>query len=67
MIKNVNQSYLTQLWNKEAFKKFETGLDTMTNDISKYFTIIILGITLIAGIYWGQHDFEKMFQVVAAI
>lgn len=39
----------------------------MTNDISKYFTFIILGITLIAGIYWGQHDFEKMFQVVAAI
>ncbi|WHF50596.1 heavy metal translocating P-type ATPase metal-binding domain-containing protein [Chryseobacterium gotjawalense] len=67
VIKNVNQSYLTQLWNKEAFKKFETGLDTMTNDLSKYFTFIILGITLIAGIYWGQHDFEKMFQVVAAI
>ena len=67
VIKNVNQSYLTQLWNKEAFKKYETGLDTMTNHISKYFTFIILGITLIAGIYWGQHDFEKMFQVVAAI
>ncbi len=67
VIKNVNQSYLTQLWNKEAFKKYETGLDTMTNEISKYFTFVILGITLIAGIYWGQHDFEKMFQVVAAI
>ncbi|AYO56783.1 heavy metal translocating P-type ATPase [Chryseobacterium sp. 6424] len=67
VIKTVNQSYLTQLWNKEAFKKHETGLDTLTNKISKYFTFIILGITLIAGIYWGQHDFEKMFQVVAAI
>lgn len=67
VIKNVNQSYLTQLWNKEAFKKFETGLDTLTNEISKYFTFIILGITLIAGIYWAQIDFEKMFQVVAAI
>lgn len=67
VIKTVNQSYLTQLWNKEAFKKHETGLDTLTNKISKYFTFIILGVTLIAGIYWGQHDFEKMFQVVAAI
>lgn len=67
VIKTVNQSYLTQLWNKEAFKKFETGLDTLTNEISKYFTFIILGITLIAGIYWAQFDFEKMFQVVAAI
>ena len=67
VIKTVNQSYLTQLWNKEAFKKHETGLDTLTNTISKYFTFIILGITLIAGIYWSTIDFEKMFQVVAAI
>ncbi len=67
VIKSVDQSYLTQLWNKEAFKKFETGLDTMTNTISKYFTITILAITLIAGIYWSTVDFEKMFQVVSAI
>ncbi|WP_313215101.1 heavy metal translocating P-type ATPase metal-binding domain-containing protein [Soonwooa sp.] len=67
VIKNVNQSYLTQLWNKEAFKKTETGLDTITNKISKYFTIVILTITAIAAIYWSQENFEKMFQVVAAI
>ncbi|MGV4415118.1 heavy metal translocating P-type ATPase [Chryseobacterium sp. T1] len=67
VIKDVNQSYLTQLWNKEAFKKHETGLDTMTNTVSKYFTIVILTITLFAGIYWSTVDTEKMFQVVAAI
>lgn len=67
VIKNVDQSYLTQLWNKEAFKKHETGLDTLTNKVSKYFTFIILGITLLAGIYWSSVDFEKMFQVVSAI
>ncbi|MDO5614650.1 MAG: heavy metal translocating P-type ATPase metal-binding domain-containing protein [Cruoricaptor ignavus] len=67
VIKNVDQSYLTQLWNKEAFKKHETGLDNLTNQISKYFTFIILGITLLAGIYWSRIDFEKMFQVVSAI
>ena len=66
-IKNVNQSYLTQLWNKEAFKKHETGLDTLTNKISKYFTIVILAITAIAAIYWGRIDMEKMFQVISAI
>jgi Cu+-exporting ATPase len=67
VIKNVDQSYLTQLWNKEAFKKHETGLDTLTNNISKYFTFIILGIALISGIYWAFIDLEKMFQVVSAI
>lgn len=67
VIKNVDQSYLTQLWNKEAFKKHETGLDTLTNNISKYFTFIILGIALISGIYWSFIDLEKMFQVISAI
>lgn len=67
VIKNVNQSYLTQLWNKETFKKIESGLDTMTNQLSKYFTFIILSISLLAGIYWIRTDFEKMFQVVSAI
>lgn len=68
VIKNVDQSYLTQLWNKEAFKKHETGLDTLTNRISKYFTFVILGITLVSGIYWSVYgDWEKMFQVVSAI
>ncbi len=67
VIKDVDQSYLTQLWNKEAFKKHETGLDTLTNNISKYFTFIILGIALISGIYWSFIDLEKMFQVISAI
>ena len=67
VIKNVDQSYLTQLWNKEAFKKHETGLDTIINNISKYFTFIILGIALISGIYWSFIDLEKMFQVISAI
>lgn len=67
VIKTVNQSYLTQLWNKEAFRKEDLGLDTLVNKISKYFTFIILAITLFAGIYWCQIDFEKMFQVVSAI
>lgn len=67
VIKTVNQSYLTSLWSKEAFRKADTGLDTLTNSISKYFTLIILCITIVAGIYWFGIDREKMWQVVSAI
>lgn len=67
VIKNVDQSYLTQLWNKEAFRKHENGLDTLTNTISKYFTVIILTITVVAGFYWSGIDTEKMWQVISAI
>lgn len=67
VIKNVNQSYLTQLWNKEAFRKYETGLDTLTNKVSKYFTFIILGIAIVSAFYWYRESTEKMWQVVSAI
>ena len=32
---------------QRSFQKHETGLDTLTNAISKYFTIIILAVTLL--------------------
>ncbi|WKS95628.1 heavy metal translocating P-type ATPase [Riemerella columbina] len=67
VIKTVNQSYLTQLWNKEAFRQKDTGLDSLTNYISRYFTFIILGITLVAGSYWYWADSDKVFQVVSAV
>src|SRR5690606_17848245 len=37
IIKEVDQSYLTQLWNNEAFRKSESGLNRLTNTISRYF------------------------------
>ncbi|MCB9202736.1 MAG: heavy metal translocating P-type ATPase metal-binding domain-containing protein [Flavobacteriales bacterium] len=67
VIKNVNQSYLTQLWNNSAFTKGESSINNLTNFVSKYFTIIILLITLLAGVYWYFIDISKMFQVITAI
>ncbi len=52
-VKEVSQSYLTQLWNNRAFhKNYESRLDTLVNIVSKYFTFIILSIAAIAAVYW---------------
>ncbi len=52
-IKEVSQSYLTQLWNNEAFsKKYHSDINSMVNIVSKYFTFVILSIATISGIYW---------------
>ncbi len=52
-IKEVSQSYLTQLWNNEAFsKKYQSNINSMVNVVSKYFTFVILSIATVAGIYW---------------
>ncbi len=67
IIKDVNQSYLTQLWNNEAFQKEESRLNKLTNSISRYFVIIILFIALTSGIFWYFYDSTEVLQVVTAI
>jgi Cu+-exporting ATPase len=65
---SVKQSYLTQLWSNDVFKKNEAkDIKTITDSISKQFTIIILSIALLAGIYWYFADRSIAFQVVSAI
>jgi len=53
VVKDVSQSYLTQLWNSDAFKKQGgTRITTLANQISKYFTAVVIGIASFAGLYW---------------
>jgi len=67
IISEVNQSYLTQLWNNDAFHKQESELNAFTNHISHYFTIIILGITLVSAIVWWYLDPSLILKVVTSI
>ena len=67
-IQSVKSSYLTQLWSKDIFKKNDSkDIKSLTDSISKQFTIIILSIALISGIYWYFTDKNAAFQVVSAI
>lgn len=53
VIKEVSQSYLTQLWNNDSFlKKTESNFTAISAIISKYFTIAILLIAFGGFIYW---------------
>ena len=67
IIKDVNQSYLTQLWNNEAFQKADSGLNKLTNSISRYFVMIILSIAVTSAIFWYFYDSSQVLQVVTAI
>ncbi len=51
--KEVQQSYLTQLWN-HAENPFtaENKLKTIINRVSQYFTVIIILIAVSAAVYW---------------
>lgn len=53
ILKPVSQSYLTSLWDDEAFKKEgEDTLNTLTNRYSRRFTRLVIGVACVAGLGW---------------
>ena len=53
VIKSVEQSYLTQLWNQSDEQNGKnSNLSPLINKISEYFTFAVLTIALLAGAYW---------------
>ena len=67
-VKEVSQSYLTQLWNSSAFnKKHESKIETTVTFVSKYFTFIILAIAISAFIYWVNTDVNLAFNAFTAV
>ncbi len=52
LIKEVKQSRLTQIWNQEHKKTSVKTLSDMMDDVSKYFTVVVLSISILSGIMW---------------
>lgn len=53
VLKKVDQSYFTQLWNQPVFQEEKEAILSRTVDvISRYFTIAILTIALLTLFYW---------------
>ncbi len=59
VVKEVAQSYLTNLWNKDVFKT-EKETKSFIHQLSKYFTAIVLLIGTIAAIFWYANGEIKM-------
>jgi Cu+-exporting ATPase len=52
-VKPVSQSYLTSLWNHEAFQKDRaTDLNTLTNRYSPRFTSLVILVAIAAALFW---------------
>ena len=54
MMKAVSQSYLTSLWNQDAFRKEKSELlNQITNTYSQRFTKIVIGVAVGAAVFWA--------------
>jgi P-type Cu+ transporter len=68
VLKPVSQSYLTQLWGNAAFQKKERlGYHNITNQISRYFTPILILIAFCGFGYWAFIDVNIAFNVFTAV
>jgi len=71
VIKEVSQSYLTQLWNNEIFnnpeKSSESYFTNFSNAVSKYFTFVILLVAFVAAGFWFQTSAAIALNVFTAV
>ena len=68
VVKEVSQSYLTQLWNNNTFKKKEeSDFTALSNLISKYFTAVVLLIALISSAFWVPVNFGIALNVFTGV
>jgi len=68
VLKIMSQSYLTQLWSNEIFSKNKSkNIKSLTDAISKWFTLVILAIAFISGIYWYSINITIAFNVFTAV
>jgi Cu+-exporting ATPase len=57
VVKEVAQSYLTQLWNTTAYKKSRTDqLTSLADTIGQYFTYTVLALAVLTFLIWLPHD-----------
>lgn len=69
VVKNVSQSYLTQLWNDDAFRKQDNNeqITNLATRISKWFTIAVLLIAGVGFFYWLPSDIDKAIGAFTAV
>lgn len=67
VIRDVSQSYLTQLWNNDAFKKTSIEKIKLNDVIAKYFTFITLVVAIAAGAFWLNKDIKIAVNAFTAV
>ena len=68
VIKEVSQSYLTQLWNNDSFKSREDETKTtFVHGLSKHFTIVLFSVALLTVVYWFKNDTSKILDAVTSV
>lgn len=66
-IREVAQSYLTNLWNREELQQEKKQQASFIHLLGQYFSWIVLFIAAATTVYWGIFDTSKIWPSVTAI
>jgi len=68
LVKDVSQSYLTSLWNNDAFHKpRERNLEELTNRVGRWFTAAVVVIAAVTALYWWNTDPSQLARTFSAV
>ncbi|MEP7142635.1 MAG: heavy metal translocating P-type ATPase metal-binding domain-containing protein [Ferruginibacter sp.] len=67
IVNEVSQSYITQLWNNDVFKHQKNIERSYIHPWSRYFTMVLFSIAIVAALYWSITDTSKVLPVVTAV
>ncbi len=68
LCKPVANSYLTDLWNQDVFTKpVASPLRPLSDQVGRYFTVVILAISVATAAYWYTYDPSVMLNAVTSV
>lgn len=67
IIKNVSQSYITQLWNNDIFTNKKNEEKSFIHPWSRYFTLVLFAIAFCTALYWWKYDSSKIIPAITAV
>lgn len=68
-VKEVAQSYLTALWNRDAggMQEKDNERASFVHKLAQNFTLIVLSIAFVAAMFWWKNDPSKIWPSVTAV
>lgn len=68
VVKPVSQSYLTRLWNNEAFTEKDNKIQNFNDSLAKYFSLAMFIIAISAAAFWFlQNDTARAWNAFTAV
>jgi len=67
IVKDVSQSYITELWNNEIFNSKKNDDKSFIHPWSRYFTLVLFAIACFTVIFWWINDASKILPSLTAV